>query len=102
MKDKKFDFELNEEELQIERYIEAGDYVSLKESNPIKFEEIKEVSKIAAINTSKELNKRKKYTLNLNENDINVIKRMAYKEGLPYQTFISSLIHKIATKQIEV
>ena len=100
--DKKFDFKLDDEELQILEDIENGDYVSLKETNPKKFEEKKAVIKLAAENTIKRLTKKKSYTMKLIENDVESIKVMALKKGLPYQTFIASIIHQIATKQIRI
>jgi predicted DNA binding CopG/RHH family protein len=62
----------------------------------------KEIAKIAAKNTIERLTKKKTYSLKLIENDVETIKGMALREGLPYQTFIASLLHKIATKQIVV
>jgi len=100
--DKKFDFKLDDEELQILEDIENGDYVSLKETNPKKFEEEKAMAKLAAENTIKRLTKKKSYTMKLIENDVESIKVMALKKGLPYQTFIASIIHQIATKQIRI
>jgi predicted DNA binding CopG/RHH family protein len=48
------------------------------------------------------MNKKKNYTLRLNPTDVNNIKSMALQKGLPYQTFISSILHQVATKQIKV
>lgn len=45
---------------------------------------------------------KKSISLRLHEEDIQWIKIIAEKEGLPYQTFISSLLHKVATGQIQV
>jgi len=42
--------------------------------------------------------KKKKITINLFENDISIIKKQALKAGIPYQTYISSLIHRYASK----
>ena len=99
---KEFDFELDNGELQILENLENGNYISLKETNPKEFEKEKEIAKIAAENTLKKLAKKKAYTLKLFEDDIEKIKSMAFKKGLPYQTYIASLIHQIATKQIEI
>jgi predicted DNA binding CopG/RHH family protein len=69
---------------------ESGKLVSVP--NPEQFEaEVLEVIK----NT---FEKKKKITINLFENDILVIKKQALKAGIPYQTYISSLIHKHAVK----
>jgi len=100
--DKKFNFTLDEEELKIVEDIDNGTYVSLKETNPDQFEKEKEKARIAAENTIKRLTKKKSYTMKLIENDVESIKVMALKKGLPYQTFIASIIHQVATKQIKI
>lgn len=38
--------------------------------------------------------------LRLNSRDINKLKNLAAREGLPYQTLISSILHKYVTKQL--
>lgn len=38
--------------------------------------------------------KKKVITLRLNENDLEEIRSIAESEGIPYQTFISSILHK--------
>ena len=38
----------------------------------------------------------KSITIRMNPEDLNKIKQLAAKEGLPYQTFIKSQLHKIA------
>ena len=55
-----------------------------------------------ATNTINKMNKKKSLSLRLYENDILNIKAIAMEKGLPYQTFIASIIHQIATKQIKV
>lgn len=100
--DKQFNYELDEEELQILEDVENDKYVSLKETNPKEFEKQIEIAQIASKNTIERLTKKKTYTMKLIENDIEKIKGMALEKGLPYQTFIASLIHQIATKQIKI
>ena len=58
-------------------------------------------SKVAT-NTINERNKKKPLSLRVYENDIPKIKALAMEKGLSYQTFLSSIIHQIATKQIKV
>jgi len=45
-------------------------------------------------------NLKKAITLRINENDLERIKFEAEKEGIPYQTFITSILHKYTTKQL--
>ena len=40
----------------------------------------------------------KSVTIRMNAEDLNKIKQLASKEGLPYQTFIKSQLHKIAVR----
>ncbi|MFH1411794.1 MAG: antitoxin [Candidatus Omnitrophota bacterium] len=35
-------------------------------------------------------------TLRVNKHDVDKIRRMAKKKGIPYQTYISEVIHKVA------
>ncbi len=65
---------------------EKGDLKTVANLNKVK----KEYSQIAR-NT---LKKNKSITIRLAERDLLRIKEKAMKEGIPYQTLITSLIHK--------
>lgn len=58
--------------------------------------------KEVALNTIKKKTKKKSLNIRLFEDDIEKIKAIALEQGLPYQTLISSVIHKLALKQIKV
>jgi len=45
-------------------------------------------------------NKSRSITLRVNENELYHIRSEAKKEGVPYQTLITSIIHKYITKQL--
>ena len=45
----------------------------------------------AAVNTMK---KNKRVNVRISERDLQLVQRKALEEGIPYQTLISSLIHK--------
>ncbi len=92
----------SKEELDFFAWIENGDFISLKNTNSKKFDEEKKIAKITAKNTIKKNTKKKSLNLRIFENDIPSIKAIALEKGLPYQTFLSSIIHQVATKQIEV
>ncbi len=47
------------------------------------------------------LNKNKKINIRISEWDYNKMKARAAEEGLPYQTLLSSVIHKYLTGQIK-
>ena len=55
---------------------------------------IEQAQKIAA-NT---LKKNKKITIRMSDFDIHSLKRIAANEGVPYQTLITSVLHKFATE----
>jgi predicted DNA binding CopG/RHH family protein len=86
------------DELKLMDQIERGEYVSLSKSE---FEKEKAILMQAAINTIEKRKKKKSYNIRLFENDIETIKAIAFKEGLSYQTYISSMVHKIATGQLK-
>ena len=77
-----------------------GSWVSMKNENPKKFEEMKARFSKATIWWAKRA--KKAISLRVNEEDVLAIKKIAEKEGLPYQTFISSILHKVATEQIKI
>ncbi len=89
----------SDEELAIINAVENGEYVSL----PIdEFETLKKSLKIAASETIKQRSKRKAISIRLLEDDISKLKAMALSEGIPYQTYITHVIHKITTGQVRV
>ncbi len=90
---------LDAEEEQILVDMEAGHYISLKETNPSEFESMKTQLQQAAISMRQI---KKPVTIRLANSDIQKIKLMAYNEGIPYQTFLSAIVHKIAEKKIEL
>ena len=84
---------LDKEELAQEKEIEKGEWVSV----PNMEEEIKK-HQVEARNF---VAKNKKINIRLSEWDLNKIKIRAAEEGLPYQTLVSSLIHKYVTGKIK-
>jgi len=52
------------------------------------------------INTIEQKAKKKSLNIRLYEDDIEKIKAIALNEGLPYQTFLSSMIHKLAVGKL--
>jgi predicted DNA binding CopG/RHH family protein len=76
----------NKEELEIVESIERGTYKSVKDLD----KEKNRYSKYAA-NT---MRKDKRVNIRISERDLQSIQRKALEEGIPYQTLISSLLHK--------
>ncbi|MCA9358876.1 antitoxin [Candidatus Kaiserbacteria bacterium] len=79
-------FNLTPEELEIEAEFKRGDL----ESVPVSFDRLQELQAIAR-NT---LAKNKAITIRVSERNLMRLKAAAAREGIPYQTFITSLIQK--------
>jgi predicted DNA binding CopG/RHH family protein len=84
---------LDKEELAQEKEIEKGEWVSVPDME----EEIKKHQAEARNFVAKN----KKINIRLSEWDLNKIKIRAAEEGIPYQTLVSSLIHKYVTGKIK-
>lgn len=85
VKEKKIKYLDSEEKKIIESY-ENEEWLSVKDRD----NEIKRYQKIA----NDYIKKNKKINIRLSQLDLDGIKKKAYEEGIPYQTLISSLIHK--------
>lgn len=87
-----------EEELKIIEAVEAGEYLSV---NSEEFSELQASLKQAACNAIEKLSKRKAISIRLLESDIARVKAMALNEGMPYQTYLSHIIHKLTTGRLQ-
>ena len=80
-------------ELKLIKKIESGNYKPLSKKDfdrqKLKFQKL----------TSNTL-KRKSINIRVFESDVDKIKAIALSEGMPYQTFITSLLHKVATGKL--
>jgi predicted DNA binding CopG/RHH family protein len=54
----------------------------------------------AAVASKNFLTKSERINIRMNAFDLNHIKRKAAQEGMPYQTLISSILHKYASRSI--
>ncbi|MYD36591.1 MAG: antitoxin [Dehalococcoidia bacterium] len=79
-------YELDEEEQEILEAFERGELKRVANAD----QEIERI-RLAARNT---LKKSKRVTLRVTEHDFNVAHIRAMEEGMPYQTLLSSVIHK--------
>jgi predicted DNA binding CopG/RHH family protein len=76
---------LNAEEIKISQAIEREEFVA------VTGQQLEEMANAIA--------SRKKdasLTIRVNSNDINRIKKMAQKKGIPYQSYIAEVIHQVA------
>ncbi len=84
---------LTKEEAMLEKEIENGEWVAVPDIT-------KEIKKYQT-HAHNALNKIKKINIRMSDWDYNNIKLRAVQEGLPYQTLVSSIIHKYLTGQIK-
>ena len=82
-----------EEELQILRDFERGEFESIKN-----FQNEKRQLEEAARNT---FSRDKRINIRISSWDLTKIKKKAAKEGIPYQTLISSTLHKFITGKLK-
>ena len=90
MNKKHFNIEKHEEEV-LEDF-EKGEFVSVENS-----QEEKQIAKQAARNYMK---RSSRINIRVSDADLNMVRRMAVQEGLPYQTLLASIIHKFASGRL--
>ena len=83
-------YELDDEERQLLAEIEKGEWGSVKDFASRK----KELVEIAR-NT---LNKTRNINIRISQKDLYKLKEKSVKEGLPYQTLATSILHKSVNK----
>ena len=90
---KKNSIQLKDDELQILRDFERGEFESIKN-----FREEKRKLEDAARNT---LQKDKRINIRISSRDLEKIQARAAKEGMPYQTYIASTLHKVVAGRLK-
>jgi len=85
---------LDKEETQLEKEIEKGGWVEVPDmENEIKKHQLYAQNR---------LGKHRKINIRMTDWDYNKVKMAAIQEGIPYQTLISSLIHKYLTGRVKM
>ncbi len=85
--------QLTSDETALEKEIENGEWSPIA-NMPEEIAQIQALARTA-------LNKNKNINIRLSDFDYKNIKLRAVKEGLPYQTLVSSIIHKYITGQLK-
>ena len=85
---------LNKYEKDILKSYDNGEWKSVKN-----LKKRKEEIAVWAANTIK---KNKRLNIRISERDLNELKREAQSEGIPYQTYVSSILHKFITGKYSV
>ena len=77
------------------------DLLNEYEANPKSFKHISKKEEDQLVEAATKLldSETKRITIRISEETLLQLKSMAIKEGLPYQTMIQSLLHKIVTEQ---
>ncbi len=70
------------------------------EENISSYEAVTESKKALIEEIIDKANKKKSISLRLKANDLEQLKRRADAEGLPYQTLLSSIVHKFVSDQL--
>lgn len=83
---------LDKEEKEILRAFNRGDLKPVKDSK----EKMKEAVKCARNTLSKD----QRVNIRMTSNDLLSVKKKALEEGIPYQTLISSIIHKFVSGRL--
>jgi len=83
-------YELTKEEKQILKDYGDGKFVPVKDLNKVKTE-----LKLVAKNT---LDKTRNINIRVTQKILYKLKRKAMEEGIPYQTLVSSILHKYANQ----
>ena len=83
---------LNREETEILESVERGEWKSVARL-PAAVKRYREYTESA-------FKKNRRVNITLSGNDLDAIQKRAIEEGVPYQTLISSLIHKYATGRL--
>ncbi len=84
--------DIYDDEKEILESFERGEWASVKNVTDEKrrYEEIARAS----------MKKDKQVNIRLSSHDLEAIQRIAVEEGLPYQTLLSSIIHRYATGRL--
>ena len=86
------DFNLDSEEMELLESLESGEWNSVSNLE----DEIQAHQNIA----KSTLKKDKRVNLRMSSKDLEAIKTYAVEEGLPYQTLMSSVLHKFVTGRL--
>jgi predicted DNA binding CopG/RHH family protein len=81
-------YKLSKEEKELLNSVERGEWKSVPN-----FEKEKKKMMLAARAT---LKKNKRVNIRISEKDLEYLQRRAFEEGIPYQTLMTSVLHKFA------
>lgn len=80
--------------------IRLDEYEKKIENNILKYKKTSPKKLVRIEKIIERANEKKNISLRVNNQDLYQVKLRAEKEGIPYQTLISSIIHKFVTDQL--
>lgn len=90
--DKVFDVEMDAEEREILEAFERGETVPVPDMED-KITEYQEAARVF-------LRKEQRVNIRITNQDLFALKEMAFEDGIPYQTLMSSILHKYVTGRL--
>ena len=84
---------LTRDESKLRQSVERGEWVSLGRAKSRKAKSYVDAAKAT-------LRKNRRINIRINESDLEAIQERALEEGIPYQSLVSSVLHKYATRRI--
>ncbi len=84
---------LSREESALRRSVEAGEWRSVGRPSSRKVAKYADAARAS-------LRKNRRINIRINEADLEAIQKRALEEGLPYQSLMSSVLHKFATGRL--
>lgn len=84
---------IRKDEKELLDSVERGEWITIPDVR----EEAKRYKEYAQVTFRKD----KRVNIRISEKDLVKLQRRALQEGLPYQTFISSILHKFVTGQLK-
>jgi len=70
------------------------------ENNILDYKKVSPKNELKINTIIKNAKEKKSISLRVNSNDLYLLKQKAEQEGIPYQTLISSILHKYSTDQL--
>lgn len=80
--------------------VKLDDYEKGTENNILKYKKPSSAKTEKIEKIIKKANEKKNISLRVNKQDLDQLKLRAEREGIPYQTLISSIIHKFISDQL--
>ena len=82
---------------RLEEQVEKWEYKPMERK---RFEQLKKKAEKIAQNTISKRTRKRSINIRLFETDLEKVKAIAFEKWIPYQTLISSAVHKLAIREV--